>query len=122
MKKKVIPYRVEKIDDVVRMADRLHAGGVADTIELQLEEPLPIHPQTRKALRKSVDQIWRLLHQAYCLEQMLDAVDASLKHEKKLNLDLRVENRTLIESNAKLQKENRTLKAEINKLMSNGGL
>jgi len=121
MKNLIVPYRVREIADLERMASRLHAGGVADTIAYQLDEDLLLDTRCGIALRKAVDQIHILLEQSYFLEQKLDAMDSALNAEKRLSLELRVEKQKYLENNARLQKENRNLKREIDKMMSNGG-
>lgn len=122
MKQYNVPSRVRDITDLERMADRVHAGGVAQSIAAQLEMDKDIDiDMAKEALDKCVTQIYKLLEQSFCLEQKLEAAYVSLGAEKRMCLDLRVENKLLVQENAELQKTNRTLKRELQNLMSNGG-
>jgi hypothetical protein len=116
-----VPSRVRNITDMERIADRLYAGGVADSVRMQLEdsEQLDVN-KCREVLWKCVNQIYKMLEQSFCLEQKLEASHTSLGAERRMSLELRVENKRLTEENAQLEKTNRNLKREIEKLMSNG--
>lgn len=116
-----VPSRVRDITDLERIGDRIFAGGVADSVKLQLEsnEHLDVN-KSREVLWKCVNQIYKMLEQSFCLEQKLEASHTSLGAERRMSLELRVENKRLTEENAQFEKANRNLKRELEKLMSNG--
>lgn len=109
------------ISSLQRVADRLHAGGVAETIDYQLEQDVIIDvPRSREALVAMHQELTKMIAQSLYLEQVLESTEIILGQEKRLMLELRVENKGLVAENANLHKENRRLKREIDKLMSNG--
>ena len=115
--------RVRTLSDAMRIADRIHAGGVIETIRLQLDEEVLIDvPRSREALNLVIDNLAVLLEQCYCLEQKLEASQTSLGEEKRLALELRLDNRDLVRRNADLEKTNRRLKKEIEKHVHDGRL
>lgn len=102
-------------------ADRIHAMGVAESIDLQLQMEVLIDvPRSREALVTMKEQLFKMASQVYHYQEMYESALISLKQEKAVNLDLKVDNKGLLEENAYLAKENRRLKKEIDKLMSNG--
>lgn len=113
--------RVTKLSDLEMWADRVHAMGMVESIECQLEEEVLISvPRSREALVNITNQLKKVMHQCYYLDQVLESTEIMLREEKRLNLDLKIENRKCLEENAELSKTNRRLKQEIDKLVSNG--
>lgn len=113
--------RVTRLTDLQMWADRVRASGVAESIELQLEMDVIIDvPRSREALVRINEELRSVLHQVYYLDQLLESTEIILREEKRMNLELKVENRKVVEENAELAKVNRRLKQEIDKLMSNG--
>ena len=113
--------RVRTLSDATRIADRIHAGGIVETIQFQLEEDVIIDvPRSREALKVMMDNLATILEQCYCLEQKFEASQTSLREEKRLSLELRVENRDLVRNNADLEKVNRRLKKGIDKHAQHG--
>ena len=97
-----------------RIAERQEAGGIAESIlaQLALNEPID-HEKAIKMLHKVSEQVVFMLDQALCLEQGISTYQVSLNSEKRINLDMKIEIRKLQEENAKLSKENRHLKGNI---------
>jgi hypothetical protein len=102
-------------------ADRVRASGVCESIDIQLEMDVIIDvPRSREALVRINNELRCVLHQVYYLDQVLESTEIILREEKRLNLELKVENRRVLEENADLTKVNRRLKQEIDKLVRNG--
>jgi len=97
-----------------RIADRQEAGGIAESIltQLDLEEPID-HEKAVEMLQKVSQQVVYMIDQALYLEQGISTYQACLNSEKRVNLDMKIEMRKLQEENAKLSKENRNLKGNI---------
>lgn len=115
--------RVRTLSDATRIADRIRAGGVAESIRIQLEKEVLIDvPRSREALNVMLDNLDKLIEQCYSLEQRYEASQTSLSEEKRLSLDLRMDNRDLMRKNAELEKANRNLKKEIDKYAQDGRL
>ena len=115
--------RVRTLSDATRIADRIHAGGVIETIRFQLDEEVLIDvPRSREALKVMMDNLVVILEQCYCLEQKFEASQTSLGEEKRLSLELKLENRDLVRKNAELEKTNRRLRKEIDKHAQDGRL
>ena len=115
--------RVSKLSDLEMWADRIHAMGIVESIEMQLEEDVLISvPRSREALVNITTQLRKVMHQCYYLDQVLESTEIMLREEKRLNLDLKLENRKYLTENAELSRINRNLKKEIDNLARNGGL
>lgn len=115
--------RLPTLDSLERIAQRMESGGKSDAIAAQLEMNKPLDTrQSRKALWQMVQQVRRLIEQCLYLEQTLESVGISLNAEKKMNLELRVQNHRLTREVAEVEKQNRNLKREIEKLVKYGGL
>ena len=113
--------RIARLTDLEMWADRIHAMGVAESIELQLEMDVLISvARSREALTNMNSQLKKVLHQVYYLDQLLTDTEVSYRNERKINLELQMDNRRLLEENACLAREIRQVKGELNKLMSNG--
>ena len=111
------------IDMLKRIADRVEAGGVCETLQYQLDQDVIINvPRSREALSNTLVHLRRMLAQSHLLERELEASAVSLRQEKKVSLDIKLENTKLLSDNAELAKQNRILKKQIDKLVSNGGL
>lgn len=116
---KFIPYRVREISDLERLADRMHAYGIAESLEAQLEMTTELdQDKCRHVVLKVCGELYKMLEQATCLEQKMDAMQTSLDTERKHSLDREVSNRDLKSRNATLAKENRNLKRSLDKMMS----
>lgn len=101
-------------DPLQRIADRMEGGGIAESILAQLELSEPLDPKTfAEVMLKTCNHMLVLIDQCIQLERDMSITHTSLAHEKKLNLDLRLENRKLLERNAEYAKEVRTLKGSI---------
>lgn len=104
-------------------ADRIHAMGMVESIEMQLEQDVLISvPRSREALVNITTQLRKVMHQCHYLDRGLGVYEIMLREEKRLNLDLKLENRKYLIENAELSKTNRNLKREIDNLVQNGGL
>ena len=115
--------RVTKLSGLEMWADRIRAMGMVECVEMQLEEDVLISvPRSREALVNLTTQLKKVMHQCYYLDQVLESTEIMLREEKRLNLDLKLENRKFLAENAELSKMNRNLKKEIDKLVRNGGL
>jgi hypothetical protein len=113
--------RVTRLSDLEMWADRVRAMGMVESIEMQLEEDVLISvPRSREALVNITTQLKKVMHQCYYLDQLLESTEIILREEKRLNLDLKVENHKYLEENAELSKTNRRLKQEIDKLVRDG--
>ena len=113
--------RIPSQEYLERIAQRVESGGHADAIAAQLEmNKLVDVRQSRKALWQMVKQVRRLIEQCLYLEQTMESVGMSLQAEKKMNLELRVQNHRLSKEAADLEKENRQIKKEIQKIVSYG--
>ena len=106
-----------------RMSERLQAGGVMESIDAQLNMGKVVDTaMCKKAMRRMCKELQTLLGQCMSLEQIAESVALSLTAEKRMNLDLRVENKTLKEQNAELEKANRNLKISIDNQIRHGRL
>ena len=113
--------RIPSQEYLERIAQRVESGGRADGIAAQLEMKKMLDvAQCRKALWQMVKQVRKLIEQCLYLEQTMESVGISLQAEKKINLELRVQNHRLSKEAADLEKENRQLKKEIEKMISDG--
>ena len=97
-----------------RIAERQEAGGIAESIlaQLALQEPID-HDKAIEMLNKVSEQVVFMIDQALYLERGISTYQACLNSEKRVNLDMKIEMRKLQEENAKLSKENRHLKGNI---------
>ena len=116
--KHYVPSRVRDLSDLERLADRSTAGAIMHSVEMQLEmnEPLDV-AACRKVLYKCTGQIAIMLEQAFCLEQKLEGGHSALCAERRINLELQIENRKLKERNAELAKENRNIRRSLEEYM-----
>ena len=113
-------YEVADKSNLERIADRMEAGGVAESVLAQLDTEMPLDAEKlRPVMGKSAEMILLILDPSLSLERMVSVTERSLFAEKKLNLDLKVTNRHLVERNAEMAKEIRTLKGNISKWMDN---
>lgn len=104
-----------------RYADRLEAGGIADFVETHLEMGRVFNrDESSRAMLKLVDMVRRLINQSVMLQHDVESVAHSLMAEKRMNVLLEVDKQQLQASNAALEKQNRNLKAEIDKLVRHG--
>ena len=96
------------------MADRMRVGGTIESVQAQLELDVPLSEEKCiEVLGKLIENTSVILEQTFCLEQKLEAACASLAAEKRLSLDLQVENRDVKDRNVELAKQNRQLKGNI---------
>jgi len=115
---KFIPYRVRDISDLERLADRMHAYGIAESLEAQLEMTTELDQEKcRTVVIKVCGELYKMLEQATCLEQKMDAMQTSLNTERAHSLKHEVELRDVKERNVKLAKENRNLKHSLEEMM-----
>ena len=97
-----------------RIADRMEAAGTAEALLAQLELEEPLDRETFAAVMlKTCNHMLGIIDQCIQLERECAIASSSLSHEKKLNLDLRMNNRQLTERNAAFAKEVRNLKGSI---------
>lgn len=113
---KKLKYYGREVDWLTRSGERLHVMGMCQTIELQIPE-LPISESAKGVMNNCLDAMWRILEQAYFLDEEWEKTNASLREEKKLNLLLTIENKQLQTTCADQAKEIRNLKRSIEQLM-----
>lgn len=113
--KKYTPTHMSALE---RLSVRIQAGGVAQSILVQLElgEPIDLD-YCKKTLETCVDEIMALLNQCEDLETGVKTLNTCLTADKRVSLDVQVKNRELTQRNAELAKENRQLKVSIEDLM-----
>lgn len=101
-----------------RMAVRIQAGGVAQSVMVQIEMDEPLDLQACKnTLEVCCDEISNLLNQCEDLEVGIKTLSTCLHADRKVSLELECKNRELTRRNAELSKENRSLKSSIEELM-----
>lgn len=113
---KMFAYQGREVDWLTRCGDRTHVMATVQTLEMQIPD-LQAPDKVKKVLNRCCTEMWRILEQAYYLDEELTSTNASLREEKKLNLQLTMENKQLQTKCAEQAKEIRTLKQNIQQLM-----